>query len=486
MTVKILSSALAGVQGVPVDVEVDVAPGIPAVRIVGLPDAAVGEARERIRAAIRSSGFTWPARRITVNLAPADLRKSGGSFDLPIALGILAASGQLHLQNTVVGAIGELALDGRVRDVPGSLPLALTLPDVCELLLIPHARELNSSAISHTSARCIAIASLADAAAVIEGRARSDRSLPAHQVHEEHVFHDTTDPGVQELSEIRGQPLMIRGLMLAAATRVPILLEGAPGVGKSMAARALHGILPDLADAEKLEVAAIASAAGRLANHTMRPPLRAPHHDLTAAGLIGGGTRLTPGELTWAHRGLLLLDEIGEFRRDTIEALREPLETRVVQLSRAGRSVAFPADALVVATGNPCACGELVSPEGACRCTSVGRRHGSLALSAPIRSRFGIKVRLAPPSRALSLMPSGEVTTALARKRVMLARAACSGPIDRERRFRAAVRRDALPVLSGRATVHVRDLAVACATLDGRDTVGESDIAEALFFVGRC
>ncbi|MFM8279821.1 MAG: YifB family Mg chelatase-like AAA ATPase [Candidatus Limnocylindrus sp.] len=485
MTVKILSSALAGVQGVPVDVEVEVAPGIPAVRIVGLPDAAVGEARERIRAAIRSSGFTWPARRITVNLAPADLRKSGGSFDLPIALGILAASGQLHLQNSVVGAIGELALDGRVRDVPGSLPLALTLPDVCELLLMPNTPAINGNPLSHTSTRCIAVTSLADAAAVIEGRARPDRSLSACQVQEDDVVHETTDLGAQELSEIRGQPLMIRGLMLAATARVPILLEGAPGVGKSMAARALHGILPDLANAEKLEVAAIASAGGRSAHHTMRPPLRAPHHDLTVAGLIGGGTRLTPGEMTWAHRGLLVLDEIGEFRRDTIEALREPLETRAVRLSRAGRSIAFPADALVVATGNPCACGELVSPEGACRCTSVGRRHGSLALSAPIRSRFGIKVRLAAPSRALSLIPSGGITTALARERVMLARAACSAPTDRERRFRAAVRRGALPVLSGRTAVHVRELAVACATLDGRDTVGESDIAEALFFAGR-
>jgi magnesium chelatase family protein len=382
------SVALIGVDAIPVEVEVDVSPGIPAFTIVGLGDQAVSEARERVRAAVRNSGYPFPAARITVNLAPADLRKEGPIYDLPIALGLLAAQ-ELIPVSALRGIIaaGELALDGSLRATHGAVNLALLAATSGEAVLLP---ELSAAE-----------------AALIEGvtvlGARTLREAVAHLNGTQPLCPTPTpapgpDPeGLLDLLDIRGQGQAKRALEVALAGGHNLLMVGSPGSGKTMLARRAPGLLPRLTRPEALEVTRIHSAAGMLPPRyglMEVPPYRSPHHTVSDAGLIGGGGIPRPGEVSLAHRGVLFLDEFPEFSRKALETLRQPLEDGEVLISRARASVRFPAQFQLVAAMNPCPCGYLGDSERACTCSPLVRTRYAARISGPLLDRLDLTVKV--------------------------------------------------------------------------------------------
>ncbi|EKF72834.1 magnesium chelatase-like protein [Alcanivorax hongdengensis A-11-3] len=436
MTHALLHSRVpVGIEARAVRVETHLAPGLPAFSIVGLGDTAVRESRERVRSALVNSGFEFPQRRITVSLAPADLPKDGGRFDLPIALGILLASGQLGRANTDdYECIGELALNGSLSPVPGVLPCALACGESGRTLMVPAD---NADEASLAGATTLAGQRLVDIAAHFTGQAPltpHDGQMPQRR-----------QDDAPCLSDIRGQPQAKRVLEIAAAGGHSLLLSGPPGAGKSMLASRLPGLVPPLGRRQALEVAAIHSLRQpRDTDIFYRRPYRAPHHTASASALVGGGSYPRPGEISLAHHGILFLDELPEFDRKVLEVLREPLETGQVSIARAAQQLSFPARFQLVAAMNPCPCGYLGDPEKSCgyRCEKAKRYQRKL--SGPLLDRIDLHLEVpAVEARELLADREGE-TSEQVRERVQRA---WQRQWQRQQQLNRELRSDALDTL---------------------------------------
>ncbi|HET7573547.1 MAG TPA: YifB family Mg chelatase-like AAA ATPase [Solirubrobacterales bacterium] len=482
--------SLDGIAARPVRVEVDVHRGLPAFSVVGLPDAAVREARERVRAALVNCGFEFPLRRIVANLAPASVRKAGPGLDLALAVALLTASGQLDLEHRPkLAMVGELALDGAVRPVAGVLAIAEAAARMgIETIVVP--AENGPEAALADGIEVIGLDGLAQISALATGEWAPESPPPM-------PLRLSAGEGGPDLADLRGQRHLRYALEVAAAGGHSLLMVGPPGAGKSLAASRLPSILPPLVTAEALEVARIASVCGGLGEAGAGGrPFRAPHHTVSAAGLVGGGNPPKPGEATLAHRGVLFLDELCEFRRDALEALRAPLETGWVSVARAGARRRLPCRFMLVAAANPCPCGRGdADPE--CNCTPVAVRGYQARLSGALADRIDVLAAIRQPSAEEIGGPPGE-PSATVRERVGAARERQEARLGTGRSNaemtpgevrECALDADAASLLadsyerrrlSGRAHDRVLRLARTVADLAGSETVGREQMAQAL------